>query len=280
MFPLISRLAAVVLMLGCCAQVALAAAAPIKLGVVVSHFTATGPHWGEKPYGYDNQLRYLSGLKDAAIEIVPIVEPGTESDGTLTKLLSASFPGKTPVNGHDAEALKQLDVIAAFQLSNIREEMIKALNTAISGGVGFLNAGPGTVTPGHNAATNALAGYGEAQYGWRPNDVECEVVGTHPLLGELSGNMGVIMLLKPNGIFGELTGIPLLRVLDPDKIGTPGGRRVAAEFYPLTVSQLGKGRIVTIGFAFYQPVPQDLQTAHKNRFLIHCVQWLANRPLD
>ena len=254
--------------------------APIKLGIIISKFTATGPHWIDKPYGYGNQMQRLSELKDPGIEWYPVIEPGTEIDKDLAGILLRTFPGKTPINGYDATELKKLDVVLGHMICNMQDKMATALTEAVKDGLGLVQQSGGSVTPGYTPAINQLAGMVSGDYGWNPRDVDCEVVGTHPLLGNLSGNIGAIISARPNGHFGELIGIPLLRVKERTDVFVPRGTRVAADFYPLYVSQLGKGRIVGIGLAHYVATPRELQAAHNNRFFIHCVQWAAGRKLD
>jgi hypothetical protein len=43
------------------------------------------------------------------------------------------------------------------------------------------------------------------------------------------------------------------------------------------VSQIGKGKVVACQ---WDSIPRPLFDATKGRFYIHCVQWLANRPIQ
>jgi hypothetical protein len=60
----------------------------------------------------------------------------------------------------------------------------------------------------------------------------------------------------------------------------PARRLTAGSYmYPLCLSQFGKGRIIDFAFAHYE-IPQVLNSANHGRFYIHCVQWLAGKPLS
>lgn len=274
-------LAAWILVLaGSAAMAADAPAKPIRLGIIVSKFTATGPHWISNPYGYGNQLQRLRELKDPGIELIPVIEPGTDDDPALAAILQRSFAGKTPVNGYQPAELKKLDVVMGHMIFNMQGEMADALVAAVTDGLGLVQQSCGSVTPGYTEAINALAGMKNGEYGWNPRDVECEVIGTHPILGSLSGNFRAELDARPNGHIGQLTGIPLIRVKNHSDVYMPREKNVPEDFYPVYVSQLGKGRIVGIGLAHYVPTPPVLQQATKDRFFIRCVQWVAGRPVE
>jgi hypothetical protein len=247
---------------------------------VVSHYTATGPHWIDKPYGYWDQVSRLGEIRAADIEITPIIEPGTEKQGEMPSILAQHFVHKQPVDGFNPAELRKFDVIFAHTVFNMQPEMAKALVAAVKDGVGYVQQAGGAVNPGYTADLNLLAGMNDGEYGWNGGPVNCEIVGDHPLLGELSGATGTVFRATPNGHFGELIGVPLIRVEDRSQIAVPRGRPLTHDFYPLYVSQLGKGRIVGIAFAHYQPIPQELQKATGGKFLQRCIRWAANRPLD
>ncbi len=258
------------------------AARKIKVGVIVSYYTATGPSWIGQPYGYKDQLCRIEELNDPDFELYPVIEKGTAAIGEMPAILKQYFPKQTTIiNGYDADELKKLDVVFAHMIFNMKSEMSVALMRAVQDGLGYVQQSGGAVNPGYSAENTALAGMSEAEYGWNPHEVDCQVVGEHPLLGALSGDKNAIISLKPNGHFGMLTksGIPLLRVTERKNVYVPRGRRVNADFYPLYVSQLGKGRIVGIGFAHYEPTPDDLEFATKDQFFIRCIQWAAGREL-
>src|SRR2546425_269907 len=57
--------------------------ARIKVGVIVSEFTATGPHWLAKPYGFASVQRIVRELRDPSLELIPLIEPGTQDQPDL-----------------------------------------------------------------------------------------------------------------------------------------------------------------------------------------------------
>lgn len=254
--------------------------AKIKVGIIVSDFSATGPHDMPSPFGYANQIRRISELRDPSIEIYPIIDPGSENAGQLPSILHGGFPTAKPINGADLDELRKLDVILTNYNANMRDDVLLAIESAVNGGVGLIWQGAGSITPGYTPVVKRLAGMSDAEYGWNPGDVDCQVVGDHPLLGSLAGQTHKNIRLMPNGACGVLNGVPLLCVSNTDEILS--GRKLGGEknLYPLYISQLGKGRIVGIAFAHYVGVPGQLQKAHNGRFYIHCVQWAAGRPLQ
>jgi hypothetical protein len=183
----------------------------------------------------------------------------------------------------DESAMQTLDVLCATSAADLRQDALTAIIHHVRDGMGFLERQPGYITPGYDAQTNSLCGFADGVFGWSPNAIECEVVGKHPLLGDLSGQIGRTITLVPNGTVGHLIGMPLLRVREMHQVNLvlPGHMVGAGEYlYPLYISQLGKGRIVGIGFTQGQPVPSELEAAHHGKFYIHCIEWLAGKALS
>lgn len=255
----------------------------IQVGILLSDFTANGPHRQATKYGYQTQLRDVKALRDPSIHLIPVVEPNTASRAQLARILSQNFSGETPVDVTDRAAMAKIDVLSAVASSNLTDDDIKAITERVNAGMGFLQRQPGYITPGYNAQTNDLCGFTDGVFGWNANPVECEVVGTHPLLGDLSGQISKSIMLIPNGTVGQLKGIPLLRVKQMHQITLVAADHTVSTgeyLYPLYISQLGKGRIVGIGFTQTRDVPEALDAANQGRFYIHCVQWLAGKPLN
>ncbi len=75
----------------------------IQVGFFLSHFTATGPHRSDKPYGYETQLRPLRLLRDASIRLIPVIEPRTRGNAEVMRILSQNFPGVIPLDASKVE---------------------------------------------------------------------------------------------------------------------------------------------------------------------------------
>jgi hypothetical protein len=262
-----------------------AAANQIQVGVLLSEFTAIGPHRGASPYGYPIQLRAANALHDPSIHLIPVVEGNSARRNPLRKLLADEFPDSAPLDATKVSDLRKLNVLVATSAANVPDNVLRAIDESVHQGMGLLQRQLGYLTPGYNNHTlvNELCGYDVGTFGWNAKPVECEVVGNHPLLGDLAGQTGKTISLIPNGTVGTLKGIPLLRVKNMADISLVNvDHRVATGeyLYPLYISQLGQGRIVGVGFTQGQDVPADLDAAHNHRFYIHCVEWLAGKPLN
>jgi hypothetical protein len=252
----------------------------IKVGYLLSDFTAAGPHWRATPYGYDDQTRALVYLRDPAIELIPVLEPGTANNGALPAILARYFVGEKPLDATQSADLRGLQVLVAIAAHNASPKELSAIEDAVSHGVGLLRGSLGTVSPGFTPQVQRLAGLTNAGYAWNgTTPTPCVVMAASPLLGDLQ--RGQTIHLLPNGVFGNLTGTPLLRVRSMAQMNYRGQPAAPGQFlYPLYTSQLGQGRIVGLGFAQYQEIPEELADANHGRFYVHCVQWLAGRPVQ
>jgi hypothetical protein len=255
----------------------------IRVGVYLSDFSATGPHRQAQPYGYQAQLRAVHTLRDGSIRLIPVIEPGSARRAGLPRVLSANFPGEAPLDASKASDLQKIDVLVATAAANVPDSVTSAISERVRQGMGLLQRQFGYLTPGYNGQTSELNGFGRATFGWSATPVDCEVVGSHPLLGDLSGKVGQTISLVPNGAVGELRGIPLLRVTDMKRVMIVNADHPVGTgeyLYPLYISQLGRGKIVGIGYTQGKEIPPELEAANHDRFYIHCVQWLAGKPLQ
>jgi len=260
-----------------------APASQIQVGILISQFTATGPHRDVLLHGYDGQTRPIDELRDPQIHLIPVIEPGTKHNPQEARILSQYFPGENPLDATREEDLKNLDVLVATSVANCQDEVVAAVTQRVREGMGFLERQFGYETPGYNAQTRALCGFSNGVFAWNSKPVDCEVVGTNPLLGDLSGRVGSVISLVPNGTAGTLQGIPLIRVKDMKRVRTVNSDHTVSTgeyLYPLYVSQLGRGRIVGIGYSVGQAMPPELNEANHGRFYIHCVQWLSGNAVN
>jgi hypothetical protein len=256
----------------------------VKVGVYLSHYSATGPSWIGRPYGYTSQVAQLRHLKMPELDLYPFVEPGTETDPELAKRLRSHFPGKRPLDITKAADIRTVQVLVTNHSPNVAPEALDAIETAVrDGGVHLITRATGVVTPGWNEQTTRLSGLTSCQYGWNPQPVECEVVTPHPLLGSLTA--GAVIPMMPNGAYGTLPpgAIPLIRVKDMADVGAVGAQAPGGDAFihhPLYLSRLGKGWILGCPYAPYRPTPAELDAATGGNFLKRAVIWLAQGRLE
>jgi len=261
--------------------------APMRVGIFVSRFTAEGPHVTHAPYGYghldvDRVLR-----TDPLLQLIPVVEPGTENDPKIIDMVRTTFLHVSPLNGADPNQLMTLDVIVLPRVWNETPEVMNAIESAARQGKGVLIvAGFAVTSPGASPQVDRLNGLKGGGYRASDDAVDCEVIADHPLLGTLS--KGDSLSIEANGEFGVLPddAVPLIRVKDAAAatwFATPttvlSTNSPEGAFYPLFISHLGKGTIVSCDFPAWSPVPAALDGATNGQFLARCVRWLGNRPL-
>ena len=56
-------------------------------------------------------------------------------------------------------------------------------------------------------------------------------------------------------------------------------KEAGMSFAPLYISQIGKGKIVGIGWAAWVAIPEEIDLATDGRFYERCALWLAGREL-
>jgi hypothetical protein len=247
----------------------------LHVGLYLSKMT--GDDWG-----YSIQI--VGELSRGGFDLVPILEPGSASVPEIQKLLGLWFKGKTSVSASDADALKKLDVIVAPRIWLIPDRARIAIESAVRNGTGLLaRNGLGSWFPRRGPDIARLNGFTDSSFGYSAKPMECEFIGSHPILGTLSGQIGKSIQLTPNGTWGVLGSqtVPLIRVKDMQAFHASEGRGGADwVFYPLYVSQLGKGRIVGCQFPAWTPTPKDLMAATDQQFNIRAVKWLAHQLDD
>jgi hypothetical protein len=243
----------------------------LHVGVYLSKYT------GDR-VGYSCQM--TDELQHRGLDIAPILDPGTETDPKIVRLVGVYFLGKHAIDSTSAEALGKLDVIVAPRIWMLRDDARQAIESAVTNGTGLLiRDGLGCMEPGHGPDVSRLSGFAESQFGYNAHPMDCEVIGEHPILGKLSGKIGTIIKITPNGTRGEPAAnfTPLIRVKDMDAFRNFAGGSSQWTFYPLYTATLGKGRIVGCQFPAWERVPKDLATAADNEFNLNAVIWLAGR---
>jgi hypothetical protein len=152
----------------------------IKVGIVVSLFTATGPSWAGAPYGFSH-ADPASDFDDAErFELYAVVDPGTQDDEQVREAVAKYFPeGQRDrlIDGSDAKQLGQLHAIVARRTWNAQGPVLDAIAEAVRVGVGFVNVGGiGAVTPGYTPVVLDLVGMTDAQYAFHPRPLAAEVL--------------------------------------------------------------------------------------------------------
>ena len=263
----------------------------IKVGWVVSLSTFQYPK-GHGNTRFDSVNVIIKRFRDPQIDLYAIIEPGSESHEDVIKIVSDFFPADHVLDGTSAETLKTLSVIVASRDWAVNDQVLEAIATAVESGVGLLRH-----MPLRAASAEQTDISDKLQCITGPEDfaeraaTECRVVADHPLLGDFPNTLEdrKLTMTLLSGSRGIVHGTPLIVLetdvsaldnLDPQ--GKPvEGKTVTAPtdakiFCPLFISEIGKGKVVACQ---WDGPPKGLAAATKNRFYIHCCQWLANRPI-
>ena len=187
-------------------------------------------------YTYRNSCDFATVLIDLGYDLYAVIEPNTEDLGYLPQILQRlGLEGRT-LDGTKSKELEQLDVVFSGFDADVLDSTMAALTDAIKAGVGFVNTSLfGVVVPEGGPALSEILGIDSMQYRCPMGYVECPVVNSHPILGDLQpGDTFVVSML--NGYDGKLRGTPLL--------GKPADQPKDA--WPLYVYDLGKGHVVNL----------------------------------
>lgn len=251
---------------------------PLKVGVMISHFTATGPHWGQSAYGYAH-ADIAKNLALPSITLFAIVEPDSENDPAFVEALEANFPAEVErVNAHDPAALKELDVIVANRIPNLTPEALEAIHSAVQKGTGlFIGQTFGTVTPGYASDPKLadLLGMDSPTYAFDRGESVVEVAApADPLLEGVEGSDEAWVTI-PNGAMGEprQNVAAVLKVRSTDTINYKTDDAVG-EMYLLYAHRFGKGGVVVQNF---KRIPEPLsRLPEDDNLFIRCVRRAAD----
>jgi len=259
-----------------------------KVGVMFSHFTATAqlakgltavnPH--RRSHSYFAPEIVTRELRQSGFNVYAVVEPGTENLGALPSILEDSALSDRIINGGDATALGQLDVIVFWLTYGMVQEVADGVSQAIRAGLGCVRHGSaGNRFEGKNVAMAALTGMDNGEYFWGGNHTEylCAVLEPHPILGDLE--VGDVVAVETLDGF---TGIHWGRAL----LSSPDG--TGSDFCPLYVHEVGAGRVVSCQWLELPRVgpdagPEEFISSRMNwrvEFLNRCLNWAARRPVD
>ncbi len=244
----------------------------LKVGLLMSHFTATGPSWRGEPYGYEHQAseEFAAVLDQMNFDVYAIIEPGTAAKSALPRILAKTGLRDKTIELTDLPALLNLNVIVIKKCNNAIPEMVGALRQAVESGVGIVDIGGfGRVTPGYNAEIEDFYGVSNTGYSYYLEAIDAPVLQQHPILGDL----------KP----GDTIGIDV-----PDGFTVPNGVRDGAvllggtdklddNFCALMVREVGKGRMV-VGNWYYLTLPRCPWGPYG--LYLRCINWAAHQPVD
>src|SRR3954469_18870399 len=102
----------------------------------------------------------VGDLRDPAIELIPLIEPGTEHEEKIPLHITNFFHGHKPADITDPAALKSLDVIVLPRINYVCEDVPPLIETAVKGGVGLLIRNTfGSGIPGYTPEINRLSGF-------------------------------------------------------------------------------------------------------------------------
>jgi hypothetical protein len=251
----------------------------IKVGVYLSQYCATGAEGTQWKYGHSCQM--VAELReDPELEVIPLLERETEQEGEIPKLIHIYFLDHKPALITDPAVLKSLDVIVIPRINYVNDDVVEAIATAVKGGTGLMIRNTfGNGLPGYTTEVAELNGLTAAYFDYSPHPVQCEVIADHPILGTLK--KGQTVSITANGAYGELLpgSTPLIRVKGADGMMMDAALG-ETPFYPLFLSQLGKGRIVQCVYPAWQGTPGDLQKATGGKFTVRAIKWAAQRAVD
>ena len=266
---------------------------PIKVGWVVSLSTFEHPT-GHGPGGRaDSVTAIRKRLIDPEVELFALIEPGTEENEDVINVVRSNFEADHVVSGADAAELAKLDVIVCSRAWAVKDEVLEAVAKAVEGGVGLFRHLPlrSAETQDGGEIVEKLLSIKEPEYYFERALVDCRVVADHPVLTGLRGNLedGKTQISALHGMRGIVRGTPLIVLEDElstlsnvdsdgkakDEVGAkpPEDQKI---FCPLYVAELGKGRILACQ---WDSMPKSIVEHTKGRFYVHCVQWLAKRPV-
>jgi hypothetical protein len=246
---------------------------PIRVGVIVSAFTANGPHWLQQPHGYAH-AEIAATLVDPSVDLYAVVEPDTEQTPGQRDLIDRLFPAGHAIVCTDSAAMAGLEVIVAHRVWNLGDPLLGSLTRAVSDGVDLVNiSAAGTVTPGYTQQVLSLLGLTDAAYVAQRSMASARTLADHPILGSLPPDTS--LALVPDGAMGHLQGTPLIvspRVTRPFHTDLAEPRADLGPLHPLCLARLGKGQIIVCN---WRSPPASLDQATGGSFYINCIRWLA-----
>jgi len=245
-----------------------------RIGLLMSHFTRTGPTmpdylYGNYTYGNQESATLANALNEANFDVYAIIEPGTEFLGELPLILQDAGLATKLVDGTRAAALLELDAVLTCAAFNLSGELLAAFGEAIEGGLGLVSiAAFGDNLPGSfDSRVTALTGLHGSEYvNQGCQDSTVTVLQGHPIFGNTAiGTAGNVRTLV--GPAGAIDGAVLL--------GAPSN--YPDDFPALYVRNHGAGRIVRA--QWHHPMQPGLPFPGHTLY-IRALNWAAGREAD
>jgi len=250
----------------------------MKVGILVSEYTATGPHAGAQEYGYAH-AKIAAEMKDPSIQLIPIIDPGSESESGLGEAIKENFPeseGKV-LNGSDPEALKSLDAIVLAQVPNLKDEVLDGVTKVVSEGTPLLVVGRcGNLNPAYkNKAIADLVGMTEAHFAWTRGTGAAEVVAKDdPLIKGLGAPEEWTVSVA--GAHGKLNegAVPLVKLKADADLRLPGNatRGEGEDYFIVYQTTLEKGPVMVCNWT---KLPDEIAKVEGQGFYVRCLKRLG-----
>jgi hypothetical protein len=269
----------------------------IRVGVMLSEFTATGEHPGNEPFDIGHQS-IIKQLISPNLDLFIITDAGPQT--AFGPVIAKLVPRDHVIVATDLPALRKLDVVVADHVWLIHDPELRSIRAAVEGGVGFLQqAGFGVFVPSYTADVMTMQGFaGDPHFYENRVSVRCAVAADHELLRGLS-SAAVVEVPHLCGTLGDLRGMTPLLVAPPQAANAappawtdfidrqtklasatrPSDTTTTPQsFVALYVGQIGAGRIV--GCQWHDDSPAQLRLIAGGDFYLRCIRWLAHRPID
>src|SRR5205823_5255384 len=109
-----------------------AAGEKIKLGFIVSYYSATATNRMAIPPGFVSLIgTALRDFNSPEFDRWAIIEPGSADKGDVPRMLRNNFPAGHVIDGSDPIALEKLDVIVSCLNPNMRDEVMEAIKQVV-----------------------------------------------------------------------------------------------------------------------------------------------------
>ncbi len=244
-----------------------------RVGIVMSHLTATAPNCRGAPWGYVGQdsLTLAALFDESNFDVYAVIEPGTENEGELPSLLDTVRLTQKTVDATDAAALAQLDVVVCKNFHHAWEPVLAALEEAVEQGLGLVTVGPlGDEIPGaEHPAVGRLFGMARPVKYLGPR-ATAMVRLDHPLL-EPAEPGATFTLAMPDG-YRSVGAPPEGEVL----VGPP--EDAPTDFPTIYVHSRGAGCVVHL--QWYNLPLGESPFPGKYDIYVRAVNWAAGHPAN